>query len=90
MSKPVDVSSFSSQVKEIGNWVLFKASITFSVEVSSFFASRLTGISKPVSFLCSSDIFFAFCASSFKLRLTLTVPDSRKSCLISPKITGTA
>ena len=55
-----------------------------------FCASCATVGSAPVSFIRRSRSAVTFNPSSLIERLTLTVPPSRNSFLISPKMTGTA
>ena len=54
------------------------------------FANSLTVGSWPNVFESCSEALEAFNDSSFKERLTLTVPPSLNKRLISPRITGTA
>ena len=77
-------------VSETGGLLAPSASTTASWVTCSCCASSVMVASRPCSRANCSRQRLSFIPSSFKLRLTLTVPPSRNSRRISPKITGTA
>ena len=88
VSSPEELSSLL--VSETGGLLAPSASTTASWVTCSCCASSVMVASRPCSRANCSRQRLSFIPSSFKLRLTLTVPPSRNSRRISPKITGTA
>ena len=77
-------------VSDTGGVPAPSASMIDSSLTASSAASSLTVGSRPSRLLSCSRWRATFIESSFRLRLTLTVPPSRNSRRISPRITGTA
>ena len=76
--------------KNFGGVVAARAWATSSGARPMRSATSFTVASRPSSLPSSSRVRPAASPSSFRLRLTFTVPPSRNSRRISPRMTGTA